>query len=218
MSFWSRMATRKRLTALPTNPAHLSMPGWDLVSHEPLAAYWRDAVGDVASLTLARHDAAFPSLSDTGKLQEYCRRVAQLQGAGLIEVATLIGAEGPCVTYIYKRVGTPALTFFGVATTPIPGHRWVWMVVAYERGVTGIREAFVTDKLLEVGELTVESYEASWAQDPYSPSYQGVDRVTLRNCSDAPEYDAAFPDHPLTKVRRELRRLPTITLASVAVA
>jgi hypothetical protein len=63
------------------------------------------------------------------------------------------------------------------------------------------------------GELTLEGYESSWAQDPYDPTYCGVDRSTLRYLSDDEMYDAKFPDHPLSKVRRELNRLLTVSLA-----
>jgi hypothetical protein len=189
------------------------MSNWELVKQEPFAAYWRDATGDVVSLTLAPEDRALPSLSDRASLQNYCRRVAESQGSGLIEVTSAAGTEGACAIYIYKRLKIPAFTFFGVIATPIPSGTWIWLIVAYERGVTGAREALVTARLVEAGELTIESYESSWAQDPYDPLYQGVDRQTLRYRSDAAEYDADFPDHPLTKVRRELRRLLDIRLS-----
>ena len=46
--------------------------------------------------------------------------------------------------------------------------------------------------MLGDGTLTMESYEASWAKDPYDPNYSGVERSTLRYMSDGPEYDAEF--------------------------
>jgi hypothetical protein len=189
------------------------MPSWQLVGRKAFAAHWRDASGDVVSLTLAPVERTLLTMADTRNLHIYCRSIAESQGAGLVEVAPTVGTDGPCLTYIYKRLRIPAFTFFGVAAIPIPNGTWLWMIVAYERGVTGVREAVVTASLVEAGKLTLESYERSWAQDPYDPSYRGVDRSTLRYLSDAEEYDGEFPNHPLTKVRRELRRLITIPLS-----
>jgi len=218
ISFWQRILSGKRAGNLPIDPRTLSMPDWEFVRQESRAAYWRDTAGDVVSLTLSPRAHAFPPLSDVRKLQDHCRNVAESQGAGLIEVASTAGAEGACVTYIYKRLNIPAFTFFSVAATPLATGLWIWMIIAYERGTTGVREAVVTSQLFESGQLTLESYEASWAQDPYDALYQGVDRRTLRYRSDAADYDEDFPNHPLSKVRRELRRLTGIPLCADAAA
>lgn len=218
MSWWRRLGRGRNQPTLPIDPGQLPMTGWNLVGRETAAAYWRDATGDTVSLTLAPVDPSLPEPSEIENSRNYCRRVAESQGSGLIEVGSTQGAEGPCLTCIYKRLKIPAFTFFGVATTPIMNGTWIWMIVASEHGVTGVREATVTSRMLEAGQLTLESYEASWARDPYDPSYRGVDRSTLRYVSDADQYDDEFPDHPLTKVRGELRRLLTIRLSSNAPA
>jgi len=54
----------------------------------------------------------------------------------------------------------------------------------------------------------LQEYGRSWAQDPYEPTYRGVDRRVLRFVSDSDCYDERFPDHPLSKVRRVLAALP----------
>jgi hypothetical protein len=186
------------------------MPGWDLVEREPNAAFWRDASGDVVSLTLSLEQQRVLESSDANALQAYCRQVAEDQGAGLVEVELATSAQGPAFRYIYKRLVKPAFTFFGVVDIPRERGHWVWMVVAKERGTTGIREALITAYLANNGRLTIESFKASWAQDPYDSSYRGVDRSTLRYESDAAEYDELVPDHPLSKTRRELRRLLSV--------
>ena len=88
----------------------------------------------------------------------------------------------------------------------------IWTIVAREHGTTGIREALITSDLMNKGKLTLESYKASWAQDPYDSSYCGVDRSILRCMSDDESYDQLFPQHPLSKVRRELYRLGSIEI------
>jgi hypothetical protein len=44
----------------------------------------------------------------------------------------------------------------------------------------------------------------AWQQDPYDPSHKGA---FMRNHADCPEYDAQFPDHPLSKTRAYLAEL-----------
>jgi len=192
------------------------MADWHLVRQEARSAFWRDAAGDVISLT--RTSFPLPSLSDPVGLQRSCRRFSEDQRSGLVDVAVRDGTRGPCLTYVYKRLEIPAFTFFGIVSAPAPAGSWMWMVIARERGTTGVREAVVTARLFNSGHLTLESYKSSWARDPYEPEYAGVDRSTLRYLSDAVEYDAEFPDHPLTKTRRELARLVAIQLPPPAAA
>jgi hypothetical protein len=212
MTWWSPFGPRAEKVDLDFEAERLPMVNWYLVSREVGSAYWRDEVGDVISLT--RNSTPVPSLSDDVGLQRYCRRISESQRSGLVEIAVRQGAQGRCLTYVYKRLDTAAFTFFGVVATPGAKGSWTWMVVAKERGTTGVREAIVTAELFEAGKLTLESYASSWASDPYEPKYKGVDRKTLRYVSDDVEYDVGFPDHPLTKTRREVERLVAIRLPS----
>jgi hypothetical protein len=183
------------------------MPGWEITRQDGSSTYWRDASGDIISLTSAPAWRHQPQLATPDELHRRCRALAEGQRAGLIEV--IIG-EHPTTddyAFIYKRLKVPAFTFFGMVRKPASAGSWIWMVIAGERGTTGVREAVIAGQLMNSGRLTVESYETSWAQDPYDPSYRGVDRSTLRYLSDGEEYDRMFPEHPLTKVRREVHRL-----------
>lgn len=212
MTWWSPFALRAEKVDLDFEADGLPMGNWHLVGREAGSAYWNDAVGDVISLT--RSSMPVPALSDDVGLQHYCRRICESQRSGLVEIAVRDGAQGRCLTYVYKRLEKAAFKFFGVVATPAAKGSWTWMVLAEERGTTGVREAIVTAQLFEAGKLTLESYASSWARDPYEPSYQGVDRKTLRYVSDDVEYDVEFPDHPLTKTRREMGRLVAIRLPS----
>jgi hypothetical protein len=192
------------------------MPGWQFVESDARACYWGDASGDAVRLALLPEDPTLPAPENAIALRTYCRRYAQQKKAGLLEVACTHGAEGTSCTFVCKRLEIPAFTFFGVILIPNGHSMWQWLVIAGERGTTGIREAVVAAKMLEAGQLTIETYASSWACDPYEPSYAGVDRSTLRYLSDSEEYDEEFPDHPLTKVRRELRRLLHVRLSNTA--
>jgi hypothetical protein len=138
-------------------------------------------------------------------------------GAGLVQADVVEGADGPAVLLIDKRLFKPAFVFTGkLVVAPASKTSSVWTVVAVERGTTGVREAVITDQLFSEGKLTLESYQTSWAQDPYDPGYVGVDRSMLRYLSDDESYDSQFPQHSLSKVRRELRNLLTVKLHSPA--
>ena len=78
----------------------------------------------------------------------------------------------------------------------------------------GTREATISAELLNSSQLNREEYDRSWTQDPYEPSYQGVARHLLRCVSDAEHYDARFPEHPLSQIRKVLVQLPLVSRAS----
>ena len=154
-------------------------------------------VGDVISLT--HSSQPIPLLSDSVGLQHYCRRISERQRSGLVEVAVHAGAQGPCLTYFYKRLERPAFKFFGVVVSGATEGSWIWMVHTMERGVTGVSEAAVTVWLAEAGEITIDSYESSWPRGPYEPEYAGVDGSTLRYCR---TLSSTLPSSPTIHRRR----------------
>jgi hypothetical protein len=83
---------------------------------------------------------------------------------------------------------------------PFRGFRFVLRVECEERGLTGVREAVVLAEFLKVGSDDMEG----WAADLYDPSLR---TEPLRNISEDEKYDAKFPDHPLSRVRRQMRHL-----------
>ena len=89
-----------------------------------------------------------------------------------------------------------------------------------EHGVTGAKEVLVM--LVENSNLqtktVVQEYVEhpifgrvlksgkimGWVKDPYDPQF---DNIALFNLADHPQYDAKFPDHPLSRVRRKLSHI-----------
>jgi hypothetical protein len=188
-----------------------SVPGWKETEHDQQITTWQDAAGDV--LYLRRDACGFPDLSDSNAVRRHCRELAQRWDSGLVQADVVAGADGPAVMLITKRLFKPAFAFTGkLVVAPASETSFVWTVVCVERGTTGVREATITAMLTNEGKLTVESYESSWAQDPYDPAYAGVDRSSLRYLSDDKSYDLQFPQHPLSKVRRELNKLLAVKL------
>jgi hypothetical protein len=187
---------------------HLTLSGWTIVESSREMTLWEDEGGDRVSVAEDHHP--LPPLDEAG-LRRFCRKIAEGRGGGLIEVAVVNGPQGQGVRFIYKRPEGLGFAFTGMLVTADQ----VLTVVAREHGTTGVREAAVTTQLINAGKLTVEdavpglpSYEKVWARDPYDAGYDGVKRTTLRYMSDDESYDAQFPLHPLSKVRRLLRELP----------
>ena len=186
----------------------MTIPEWHEDTSSRTMRTWHHPEGGVLSLGLADR-AALPSLTDLHALRDTCRRLAQANSGGLVEVAVIETPFGSSALLIYKRLQGHAFIFTGMLLIPIATQKWfVWTTVHGEQGTTGVREAIVTGELLESGNLTLDSYELSWAQDPYEPGYRGVDRKLLRYTSDDHSYDSRFPEHPLSKVRMVLSQLP----------
>lgn len=165
---------------------------------------WRNPHGDAMTLAIVGSLMRFPRLADTPGWQKYARRLAEEREGGLVEVNVRPGDIGTgTVALIYKRLNKPAYVFTGMLIVPKGDASQIWTVVAGECGTTGVREAIITDSFFKSGR-TIEDYESSWAQDPYDPSYRGVDRSLLRFASDDERYDGRFPDHPLTRIRQTL--------------
>jgi hypothetical protein len=212
---WLKRLFGREVCASP-HDLGLAISGWRVVKQDQQMTLWQDVDGDALSLT---RDATFglPELSDENMVRRRCRKLAQGMNAGLVEAAVVAGADGPAVSFIYKRLDMPAFVFTGMLVVAAASKTSsVWTVVAREHGTTGVREAVITAQMINEGKLTPESYCTSWAQDPYDPGYVGVDRRTLRYLSDDESYDSQFPQHPLSKVRRELRKLLTVKLQRLA--
>jgi hypothetical protein len=193
---------------MPVRVVTLTLEGWVEEPPSDGNRIWLDSQGDVLALTTVDDPLELPSPADISELQAWCRDLAESRGAGLIETRVDTGPLGATVRLIYKRLDGKAYIFTGMFIVPFDGGGDVWTVVSGERGLTGIREAIVTKQLMDAGKLTIQDYKRSFAQDPYEPSYSGVDRSVLRFVSDDDVYDEEFPDHPLSKVRRVLATLP----------
>ncbi len=188
---------------------HLALPGWTELRRSDEAIYWDDDCGDVLNVSVFRNDVcSYIPVNETRRMRNLCRAIAESKRGGLIEARFIGAGHDAPILMVYKRLHGGAFRYTGMLMSCTKkGSPLVWVVISGERGTTGVREAVVTTKLLNERRLTIEQYKSSWAQDPYEPGYRGVDRRTLRYVSDDERYDAEFPEHPLTKVRRVLRAL-----------
>jgi len=204
MNWWHRLFGTPLPPARPIRAVVLELSGWREQEAHADMRVWRDEEGD--ALTVTSQPMPLPTLADSVSVQQWSRAIAEASHGGLIESSADPNVLGGSVRLIHKQLRLPAYLFTGMLFTRNPA--FIWTVVGRERGTTGVREAVITAELLQAGRLTITDYEQSWAQDPYEPTYGGVDRSVLRFRSDDDAYDPRFPNHPLSKVRRVLAALP----------
>jgi hypothetical protein len=106
------------------------------------------------------------------------------------------------------------MTYLGALTFPRRDFSYVLKIQCSEYGITGIREAVVGNRCSRDGRVIIDKDQIrGWAADPYDSSIQ--DDV-LNTLADAEEYDAEFPDHPISRLRRYLRTIQESVVISVA--
>jgi hypothetical protein len=160
---------------------------------------WRDpAAQDQTSLhrfSLAP-DLPVP-LTDLAGLRRNLTEVAAPVGC-LVEADVVELAGLPAVVQVIKlpmpdRPNGQA--FIGAFTVPRATASLVLKVQAPELGMSGMREAVLATKL---------GFDGWLLPHPYAPD---VPSKLPYHRGDAVEYDADFPDHPLTRVRAWVRRV-----------
>jgi hypothetical protein len=137
-------------------------------------------------------------IEDLTALRNFYRRFAESCGVALIEVdrCRIDGLQAVCsIVKSQQLVG--GSVYVGGYTLPFYDCSVVIRVQCVENanGV-GAREAAVKPRF---------AGRPDWEQDLYDPTYRGK---YMRNQSDDSRYDADFPDHPLSRIRRYLAALP----------
>lgn len=165
-------------------------------------------------------------LGDVKAVRSHYRAGFAEKGIGLVECETFELEGVSAARAIGKGILKPSgAAYAATIAMPLPKESYVFNVMAREFGITGMRETAVMLKKSQDFEkegyvLDVASQQQSgpetnvgrpiawknaatgailrWAEDPYDPDYNGP---CMRNMADAPEHDAAFPQHPLSRVR-----------------
>jgi hypothetical protein len=202
MKWWNSLWRKSESS--PIWYVRLTLPGWKEEGSSTEMRVWRDQCRNVLSIAITSDPPTNSERSDETALRDWCRNLAQLRSGGLLEAS----ATASGIKLIYKRLQMPAYFYTGMLMTQVRSDWLIWTVVAGEQGMTGVREAVVTAKLIGEGKLAPEDYERRWSGDPYDPGYAPADRRVLRFISDDESYDAQFPHHPLSKVRHVLASLP----------
>ncbi|CAB3803859.1 hypothetical protein [Paraburkholderia caffeinilytica] len=180
---------------------------WALQQEDEHVAVFRNAVGDVLTINffMAVPDIGAP-IDDVDALRAFYRRTTEAAGLALVEteLAQLTALSAVRTLFKARMDQIRGFAFVGSYTLPFADRSYVIKVQSVEQGVTGMREAAIMVLMgpPEIDEVTGELI--GWAQDPYDPGYRAE---FMRNQADDQKFDAQFPDHPLSKVRRYLAEL-----------
>jgi hypothetical protein len=151
---------------------------------------WSTVDGD--SIRLMRFDLPpdLPAGLDTVEaLTGFYREVMAPSGTRLVELA-IVKVDGfRAIRLIGKAPTQPSgMHYAGSLTIPFADRSFVVKVDCSEGPLTGVREAVLLDRFLAAG--------------------MDIDDLLAGACNyDAPEHDAAFPDHPVSRARRLLAEI-----------
>jgi len=156
---------------------------------------WETADHDAVSLHFF---AVAPNLPVAKSVDEISAMYASgLAPAGGKVVYCTIGELARCdaVRLLLKVPQKPSgMMYQGAVTVPFRDFSFVVKLQCSEHGTTGVREAILFEKRLRAGEKP----NVGRPGEPF-PGWN----------PDAPEHDAAFPAHPVSRLRRVLERIDT---------
>lgn len=167
---------------------------------------WRNEAGDRLGLFYFDLPPDIPvDLAAIDELRRFFRRLVTQAGGGLValDVVTLDGL--PCIRQIVKQPQAGrGMSYVGTYTIPRRSFSYVVKLQCEERGATGLREAAVLEQALAEGRVTPgeDGEVTGWVADPYDPDFEAE---VLRNQAEDERYDADFPHHPLSRLRRGLK-------------
>lgn len=129
-----------------------------------------------------------PGAQSSSELREFYRGLVCKDEVQMIEFRLLPVAGVSSIWMVLKIPAKPhGMTYLGSLTIPFAGFSFVVKMQCEEQGVTGLRETALFLKGQKEGSVTLGA-DGKFAGD-WSP--------------DDPRFDDMFPDHPLSRLRRE---------------
>lgn len=198
--------------------AFFDTTGWRLTSASPASMTWTGDFGGEMTLTcesFAESSQARPIALQAARREHRARAAGADGGIVSVEAVSLAGGRVALETIIKRRRGL-GFGFDGLLV--IPGGAVEYAVrITVDEGFTGMREAVVSGKMMELGEIDVAELmstppgpdgarrvQAVSPRDPYDAAF---DDTATYAASDDVRLDPLFPAHPLTVIRTTLHRL-----------
>ena len=199
--------------------------GWRRVESAEKRVVYLGNPGDVHYITFNSGAADLPALTDVTALQNHFRTQAVKETGGLMSVDVTKVQGRDAVVYYTKQILEPIRGYRYVARCVIPiDEAWfeIRMDAIEMTPAIGAREASVSVKLTMDNELEYEEIPPDaaplpgaklgadaekprgkrikgWFKDPYDPKF---DSSAMCSVADDKEYDKAFPEHPISRLRR----------------
>ena len=181
--------------------------GWSLDKDESGIKQWINPEQTLAlSINYFNLAPDIPTIKDLDALRSYYREQIVKHNGGIIQVDLIELNQIKIVKTIFKIPQDPdGMTYLASLTIPFAKCSYVIKVQAPELGLTGMRDSFIANKLVQAGEVKVINGEyENWFSDPYEPGFKEGTRM---NKAERAEYDFKFPKHPLTLSRQLINQL-----------
>lgn len=180
--------------------------GWSPSETTATTRSWSNESGDLLSLHWFQTPPDIGArLGDLAALRAFFRTMVLKNGGGIVSVDVTEVAGVPAVSAVVKVPQEPrGTTYLASLTLPRRDFSFVIKVQCQESVDVGARESALYGRFLVGPAFDPARPLVGWEADPYEPTRR--DRV-MRNGSEAEEFDAQFPSHPLSRARRALASL-----------
>jgi len=180
---------------------------WEVIKEDEYFKQWMNKEQTVAlSINYFNSKPDLPYLNEIDVVREFYRKELSNHNGGLIEVNIKEIESYKTIKTLFKISQEPTgISYLASLTFPFKNHSFVVKIQSLEYGMTGIREAEITDSLLQNNELTLsgDNY-LEWSKDPYKKEFsEGL----LMNLSEQEIYDSLYPNHALSKARKLLNSI-----------
>jgi hypothetical protein len=185
----------------------LDIPGAKHESNSDGIRTWRMPDDDGIALYCFHKLSCLPGApNQVGLWRNYYRSRSERFG-GLVSVDAVRIDSCPAVKAILRRPQhLHGKTYIGLITIPFRDFSFMLKVECQEAAPTGFREAMVCI-LLGIEQSNVPLDRAENAQ----PTSDLHDPKRLKSLSEDVQYDSMFPDHPLSRARRLLIQIETVS-------
>jgi hypothetical protein len=174
--------------------------GWTEQPRQPRQRVWHNARGDGLGLFYFPIAPDVPAPLDP--LDRLWQAYRSTTSGGLIKLDVVRFDGVAAIKLILKVPQQPhGMTYLGSWTFPWRDFSYVLKIQCREDGMTGIRDAVVLAEEMGAGRVQIDDRQQlrGWSDDPYDSD---VTSGLVRNLAEDEKYDARFPDHPLSRLRR----------------
>lgn len=201
----------RRSTYTPTlRDIRFHRDDWRLEERTADSALWMTPDGDASKLQLTFRVGVWPfDLRDEAAAHAFYARECEALSGAMIELSVrrIRGFESLVGVFKYRSPAPGHLGMYYVGIVWLPFETCTFQInfESLERGTTGAREAAVA--LIERVPPPQEEPELLTSMEAFFERARNAKVQALP--SDARTYDDAFPEHPLSKVRRMLTQFET---------